>query len=366
MYSRTLPGLTRSPSMKGSSTRNAMLISPARASTSALCARRILTSFLSGSELAAALMESSLIQGSLSVEAGGGAQFFLDAEELIVLGDAVGAAGGARLDLAGGGSHGEISDESVFGFSGAVRDDGVVAGLAGHLDGINGFGDGTDLIEFDENGVGNSLLDAAREPRCVGDEEVISHQLDLFLGRSAADRLRQGLPAGPVVLRHAVFDRNDWVFFCPVRPVGGHLRRSVRGLVRLLEYIVSTGLVVELAGGGIERDAHLFAGFVPSSSDGFENNLNGFFVGFATGGEAAFIADGRRVAVFLQSGFQRMENFNAPTEGFRETGGADRHDHEFLEIDGAVGMGAAIENVHHGAREKIRGSVRGIVREIFV
>src|SRR5882672_212456 len=123
-----------------------------------------------------------LIQGSLSVEAGGGAQFFLDAEELVVLGDAVGAAGGTRFDLAGGCSNGEIGDESVFGFAGAMRDDGVVAGLAGHLDGINGFGDGNDLIEFDENGVGNSLLDPAREPRCVGDEEVISHQLDLFLG----------------------------------------------------------------------------------------------------------------------------------------------------------------------------------------
>src|SRR5712664_350922 len=161
MYSRTPSALMRSPSMKASSTRNALLISPARASTSALCARRIFASFLSGSELAAALMESSLIQGSLSIEAGGGAQFFFDAEELVVLGDAVGAAGRTGLDLAGGGGHGEIGDESVFGFAGAVRDDGVVAGLAGHFDRIDRFSYRADLIELDENGVGNSLFDAA-------------------------------------------------------------------------------------------------------------------------------------------------------------------------------------------------------------
>src|SRR6266478_703327 len=182
MYSRTPPALMRLPSMKGSSTRNATLISLTRASTSALCARRIRASYLAGSEFAAALIESSLIQGSLSVKTGGRAQLFLDAEELVVLGDAVGAAGRAGLDLAGGSGHGEIGDESVFGFAGAVGDDGVVAGLAGHFDRIGRFADGADLIELDENGAGNSLLDAARKPRCVGDEEVISHQLDFLFG----------------------------------------------------------------------------------------------------------------------------------------------------------------------------------------
>src|SRR5713101_9589241 len=49
--------------------------------------------------------ESKLIltKGSFAVEAGGGAEFLFDAEELVVFGDAVGAAGGAGLDLAGGG-----------------------------------------------------------------------------------------------------------------------------------------------------------------------------------------------------------------------------------------------------------------------
>ncbi len=54
-------------------------------------------------------------------EFGGLAEFFLDAEELVVLGDAVGAAGRAGLDLAGAGGDREVGDEGVFRLAGAVR-----------------------------------------------------------------------------------------------------------------------------------------------------------------------------------------------------------------------------------------------------
>ncbi|SRR6266849_97704 len=124
--------------------------------------------------------ESKLIltKGSFAVEAGGGAEFLFDAEELVVFGDAVGAAGGAGLDLACGGSHGEIGDKGVLGFAGTVRDYGVVAGFAGQLDGVDGFGDSADLIELDENGVGDALFDAAGKDLRVGDENVVADQLD--------------------------------------------------------------------------------------------------------------------------------------------------------------------------------------------
>src|SRR5208337_1832144 len=56
----------------------------------------------------------------------------------------------------------------------------------------------------------------------------------------------------------------------------------------------------------------------------------------------------------------------APAEGFAERGGSNGHGHEFLKIDGAVGMSAAIEDVHHGDGEKIAGSIRGVAGEIFV
>ena len=49
-----------------------------------------------------------------------GPELFLDAEELVVFRDAVGAAGGARLDLAGVGGDGDVGDRHVLGLARAV------------------------------------------------------------------------------------------------------------------------------------------------------------------------------------------------------------------------------------------------------
>ena len=106
------------------------------------------------------------------------AQLFFDAEELVVFGDAVGTAGGAGFDLAGAGAYGEVGDEGVFGFAGAVADDRGVAVATSQLDGVEGLGDGADLVDFDEDGVGDFLLDSLLEALGVGDEEVVADELD--------------------------------------------------------------------------------------------------------------------------------------------------------------------------------------------
>src|ERR1700746_724014 len=77
-------------------------------------------------------------EGGFAVRAGGRAKFFLDAEELVVLRNAVGARTRAGLDLAGSGGDRQVSDKRVFGFAGTMRNDRVVAGLASEFDGING------------------------------------------------------------------------------------------------------------------------------------------------------------------------------------------------------------------------------------
>ena len=106
---------------------------------------------------------------------------FFDAKDLIVFGNAVGARSRAGFDLPGGGGHGEIGDERVLGFAGAMRNDRVVAGLARHFDGLDCFGDGADLIQLDENGVGDALLDAASKNLRVGDENVVADKLNFLL-----------------------------------------------------------------------------------------------------------------------------------------------------------------------------------------
>ena len=79
-------------------------------------------------------------------------QLLLDADELVVLGHAVGPAGGAGLDLAGVAGHGQIGDGHVLGLAGAVAHDAGVAGLLGHLDGLERLGERADLVHLDENG----------------------------------------------------------------------------------------------------------------------------------------------------------------------------------------------------------------------
>ena len=74
-----------------------------------------------------------LPEGAFAGELGGFAELFFDAEELIVLGDAVGAAGRAGLDLTRAGRYRQIGDEGILRFAGTMRDHGRVTGGRGHL-----------------------------------------------------------------------------------------------------------------------------------------------------------------------------------------------------------------------------------------
>ena len=95
----------------------------------------------------------------------------------------------------------------------AVADDGGVAGALGHLDGGEGFGQRADLVDLDQDRVGDALVDAFLQDLGVGDEQVVADQLHLL-----AQAVGQVLPAVPVALVHAVFDADDRVLVAPGRP----------------------------------------------------------------------------------------------------------------------------------------------------
>ena len=63
--------------------------------------------------------------------------------------------------------------------------------------------------------------------------------------------------------------------------------------------------------------------------------------------ETAFIADSRRQAAGIDELLERLEGFSAATQRFTERRSADRHNHEFLQVEVVVGMRAAIDDVHH-------------------
>ncbi len=85
---------------------------------------------------------------------GGIAQFGFDAQQLVVLGNAVGAGGRAGLDLAHVQGHGQVGDGAVLGLAGAVGGNGPPAGPVAGLDGFDGLGQRADLVEFHQQGVG--------------------------------------------------------------------------------------------------------------------------------------------------------------------------------------------------------------------
>ena len=83
-----------------------------------------------------------------------GAKLFLNADELVVFGDAVGAAERAGLDLAGIRCHGDIGDRRIFGFAGAMANDRRVFVFLGEFDGVERLGERADLIDLDQNRIG--------------------------------------------------------------------------------------------------------------------------------------------------------------------------------------------------------------------
>ena len=60
------------------------------------------------------------VEGGHAGVNGTGTQMLFDAEQLVVLGHALGAAGSAGLDLAGVQGHGQIGNGGVLGLTGAV------------------------------------------------------------------------------------------------------------------------------------------------------------------------------------------------------------------------------------------------------
>src|SRR6185312_9582788 len=101
-----------------------------------------------------------------------GPEFFLDAEELVVLGNAISAARRARFDLSGIRRDRDVGNRDVFGLAGAMRNDGGVTMALRKLDGVERFGEGADLVHLNENRIGRAGIDALLEELGVRYKEV--------------------------------------------------------------------------------------------------------------------------------------------------------------------------------------------------
>src|SRR5690606_36592610 len=174
-------------------------------------------------------------------------ELLLDAQELVVLGHALGPGGGAGLDLAAVGGHRQVGDRHVLGLARAVAHHAAVAVGLGQRDGVQGLGERPDLVDLHQQGVADTLGDAALQPLGVGDEQVVADQLD-----PEAESVGDRLPAGPVLLVERVLDGDQRL---GVNELVVVVDRLVRGLGAALEGIAATlGVLEELAGSHVEGE----------------------------------------------------------------------------------------------------------------
>ena len=225
-----------------------------------------------------------------------------------------------------------------------MRDDAGVAGRARHLDGRQGFAERADLVELDQDRIAGVLADAAFQALGIGHEEVVADQL-----HARAQLARQRLPSRPIVLGQSVLDRDDRIAVDPVAVQAHHLFRVARLFVRAREDVAA--VLVEFAGGRVERERDVVAGPVAGLGDRFEDHLDRFLVVTQVGSEAALVADVGRLPALFQYAGQRVKDLGAHANRVGERRRAERHDHELLHVDAGVGVLAAVEHVHHRHRQ---------------
>ena len=90
------------------------------------------------------------------------AELLLDADQLVVLGEPVGARQRAGLDLPAIGRDREIGDRRILGLAGAVRHHRAIAGAQRDLDRVQRLGQRADLVDLDQDRVADALARCRR------------------------------------------------------------------------------------------------------------------------------------------------------------------------------------------------------------
>ena len=212
-------------------------------------------------------------------------------------------------------------------------------------DGFERLGQRADLVDLDQQRIGQALFDPHRQALRVGDEEVVADQLN-----AAAQLVGHGLPAFEIVFGHAVLDGADRVSVAQVGEVIRHLRRGKR---QALPADLILPVLEELARGRIERHGDVLAWLEPGLLDRAHDEVQRGARAGEIGRETALVTHRGGEAFVVQAILERVEHFRAPPYRLGQRRRADGHDHEFLEVDRVVGVLAAVDDVHHRHRQHV-------------
>ncbi|CAG7001180.1 hypothetical protein PICSAR164_02797 [Mycobacterium avium subsp. paratuberculosis] len=221
----------------------------------------------------------------------------------------------------------------------------AVAAVVGQRDGVQRLGQRADLIHLDQQRICDALLDTLFQAFGIGDEDVVADEL-----HPVADRRGQRRPAVPIIFGQRVFDGHQRI---RAEQPGVELGHLLGGAGAALE-LVAGAVAVELGGRRVEGQRHVGAEFEAGRFDGPADQVQRRGGARHVGGEAALVAQAGAQALLLQHRLQRVIHLRTPAQRLGETRRADRGDHELLDVDGGVGVRAAVEDVHHRHRQDVR------------
>ena len=73
----------------------------------------------------------------------------------------------------------KIRDKGVFGFARSMRNYRRVPYLIGQFNGIEGFSNGTNLVQLDQNRIAHVFIDGTLQPMRIGDEQIVAYELNM-------------------------------------------------------------------------------------------------------------------------------------------------------------------------------------------
>ncbi len=134
-----------------------------------------------------------------------------------------------------------------------------------------------------------------------------------------------------------------------LRVVGGQLAGAVALALEGVDPVV-----VELGGGHVEGERDVLARGVTGLLDRLDDQVERLAVGRQVGREAALVAEAGAETALLEHLLEGVVGLGAPADGLGERLGADRRDHELLDVDVGVRVGPAVQNVHHRHGQQVR------------